>query len=214
MALTAAERDDLHRRAVRLEWFTTGWNVIEAVIAIGSGVASGSIALVAFGVDSLIEVLSAAAVLWRLIRAGPQASEADSAAAEKRALLVVGVTFYLLATYAGVDAILSLIAREVPEFSLVGLVLSAASLVVMPILAHAKQTTATSMGSRALHADAIETWVCAYLSAALLLGLGLHRLLGWWWADPIAALVMVPFIIWQGRETVQEARESENEDAE
>jgi cation diffusion facilitator family transporter len=200
----------LHTRALRLEWITTSWNVVEAVVAIGAGVVSGSIALVAFGADSLIEVISSVGVLWRFLRAGPEASSEEHERAEKRALIVVGVTFFLLAAYILVDAGGALARAEAPENSILGLILSVASLTAMPVLGFAKQRTARAMGSKALEADAVETWVCAYLSAALLLGLGLHEMLGWWWADPAGALVMVPFIAWQGWRAIQEAREEQD----
>jgi cation diffusion facilitator family transporter len=203
----SAGYEELHRRALRLEWLTTSWNVIEAVIAIAAGVVSRSIALVAFGADSLIEVLSSVGVLWRLLTAGPEASAEEHERAEGRALIVVGVTFFLLAAYIVVDAGVALAKAEAPENSSLGLVLSVASLMAMPALGIAKQRTARMMGSKALEADAVETWVCAYLSAALLLGLGLHRLFGWWWADPAGALIMVPFIAWQGRRAIREANE-------
>jgi divalent metal cation (Fe/Co/Zn/Cd) transporter len=192
-----------------LEWLTTLWNIVEAIIAIGSGAVAGSTALVAFGVDSLIEVSSALAVLWRLLRAGPDASEEESEHFDKRAHLLVGITFYLLAGWVVIDASLSLLRREVPEESLVGIVLAITSLVVMPLLAYAKQRTGREMGSRALEADAMETWLCAYLSATLLVGLLLSARIGWWWADPVAGLAMVPFMIWQGRGAIQEARSDE-----
>lgn len=192
-----------------MEWLTTLWNIVEAIIAIGSGAVAGSTALVAFGVDSLIEVSSALAVLWRLLRAGPDASEEESEHFDKRAHLLVGITFYLLAGWVVIDASLSLLRREVPEESLVGIVLAITSLVVMPLLAYAKQRTGREMGSRALEADAMETWLCAYLSATLLVGLLLSARIGWWWADPVAGLAMVPFMIWQGRGAIQEARSDE-----
>jgi divalent metal cation (Fe/Co/Zn/Cd) transporter len=201
--------EHLHRRAIQLEWGTTAWNVIEAGIAIGAGLISGSIALIAFGIDSLIEVLSAVALLWRLLRAGPRATAEEHSRAERRALLLVGFTFILLGGYIAIDASLALLARSAPHTSPVGIGLSIASLIAMPALGYAKQVTARAMGSKALAADAVETWVCAYLSAALLLGLGLHSLLGWWWADAAGALIMVPFILWQARKALQEAREDE-----
>jgi len=201
--------EQLHRRAVRLEWLTTVWNVFEAIIAIGAGLLSGSVALVAFGFDSLIEVLSAVALLWRLLSTGPTATAAEHSRAERRALYLVAITFFLLAAYIAVDATQGLIAHSAPETSPIGLGLSVASLIAMPSLGYAKQVTARQMGSKALAADAIETWVCAYLSAALLLGLGLHSLMGWWWADSAGALIMVPFILWQGLKAIQEAREEE-----
>ena len=199
--------DQLHRRAIRLEWFTTIWNVIEALVAIIAGLVAGSIALIAFGIDSLIEVVSAGAVLWRLLTAGPAASAEEHEVAEAVALRVVAITFLLLAAYMIVGALSSLLGRQAPESSTIGLGLSIASLIVMPALAIAKQRTARQMGSKSLEADAVETWVCAYLSASLLVGVGLNYALGWWWADPVAALVMVPFVLWQARTANREAGE-------
>jgi cation diffusion facilitator family transporter len=203
-------REDLHRRALRLEWLTTAWNVLEAAVALTAGVISGSVALIGFGIDSLIEVLSAVALLWRLLRAGPNASEEETGRAERTALLLVGLTFFLLGGYLAVEAISTLATASVPDTSTVGLILSVASLIAMPSLGYAKQVTARRLGSKAMAADAVETWVCAYLSAALLAGLGLHSLLGWWWADPVGALLMVPFVVWQGIRAMGEARENED----
>lgn len=202
----------LHRRALRLEWLTTLWNIAEAVIAIGSGAVAGSTALIAFGVDSLIEVSSAVVVLWRLLTAGPEASLKEHDQADRTAHLLVGVTFFLLAAYVLIEASRSLLTQEAPEESRVGIVLAIASLIVMPLLANAKRRTGREMGSRALEADAVETYLCAYLSAALLAGLILNVQLGWWWADPAAALAMVPFMIWQGRNAIMEARSEHEED--
>jgi cation diffusion facilitator family transporter len=205
--LTIIERERLHRRALRLEYFTVSWNVVEAVVAIAAGLIAGSVALVGFGVDSGIEVLSALALVWRLRRAGADASEAEAAHAERRALYAVAATFFLLAAYIGVEAIGALISGEPPERSTVGLVLALMSLAVMPLLAYWKGRTGREMGSRALQADAIETWVCSYLSLALLLGVGLYSAFGWAWADAVGALAMLPVILWQGWETLDEARE-------
>jgi divalent metal cation (Fe/Co/Zn/Cd) transporter len=204
---TTERRVALHRCAVRLEYFTVGWNVVEAFVAIGAGLLAGSVALIGFGVDSGIEVISAVGLLWRLGKAGPYAEVAEESAAERRALYVVAATFFLLAAYITYEAVGSLLAREEPLTSPVGIVLSIASLIVMPALAIAKQRTGGDMGSRALLADSKETWVCSYLSLALLIGVGLYALAGWWWADPIAALSMLPVIVWQGWETLTEARE-------
>jgi cation diffusion facilitator family transporter len=200
-------RAALHRRALRLEYFTVGWNVVETAVAIGAGVIAGSVALVGFGVDSGIEVISAIGLLWRLRNAGPHAPVAEESAAERKALYVVALTFFLLAAYIGYQAVSRLIAREEPLTSPVGIVLSVLSLVVMPTLAWYKQRTGREMGSRALVADAAETWVCSYLSLALLVGVGLYALFGWWWADPVGALAMLPVILWQGWETLAEARD-------
>jgi divalent metal cation (Fe/Co/Zn/Cd) transporter len=211
-AVSLERRRGLHRRALRLEYFTVGWNVIEGVVAIGAGIIAGSVALVGFGVDSSIEVISALGLLWRLRKAGPDATVQEESAAERRALHVVAATFFLLAAYIAVEAGSSLIGREAPERSTVGLVLSVLSLVIMPALAYMKQRTGREMGSRALVADAAETWVCSYLSLALLAGVGLHVLFGWWWADPVGALAMLPVILWQGWETLGEAREHQDEE--
>jgi cation diffusion facilitator family transporter len=205
-------RQELHRRALRLEYFTVGWNVIEGVVAIGAGLLAGSVALIGFGVDSSIEVISALGLLWRLRKAGPDATVAEERGAERRALYVVAATFFLLAAYITYEAVTSLIGHEAPDRSTVGLVLSVLSLVIMPALAWWKQRTGRQMGSRALVADAAETWVCSYLSLALLAGVGLYALFGWWWADPVGALAMLPVILWQGWETLGEARERDDQD--
>jgi cation diffusion facilitator family transporter len=205
--LPLLQRERLHRRALRLEYFTVSWNVVEAAVAITAGLIAGSVALVGFGVDSGIEVISAVALLWRLRRAGADASEAEEAHAERRALYAVAATFFLLAAYIAFEAVGALISGEAPERSTVGLVLSLVSLVVMPLLAYWKARTGREMGSRALQADAIETWVCSYLSLALLVGVGLYSAYGWAWADPVAALAMLPVVVWQGWETLAEARD-------
>ena len=187
--------------------FTVAWNAVEGVVAIGAGIATGSVSLIGFGADSFIEVISAVALLWRLRRAGPEASAEERGAAEKRALYLVAATFFLLAAYITYEAVGALLSGEGPEDSAVGLVLSVVSLLVMPALAYGKQRTGREMGSEALKADAMETWVCSYLSLALLIGVGLNAAFGWWWADPAGALAMLPVILWQGLETLGEARE-------
>jgi divalent metal cation (Fe/Co/Zn/Cd) transporter len=209
---TLSLKERLHRRGVRLEVFTVAWNVVEAVVAVGVGIVVGSVALVGFGVDSGIEVVSAVALLWRLLKAGPLASVPEVSAAERKALYLVAATFFLLALYILYEAVGALISGEGPESSIVALVLSAVSLVIMPVLAYLKGRTGREMGSRALVADSKETWVCSYLSLALLLGVGLNVLFGWWWADSLGALAMLPVIIWQGWETLQEAREGDDDD--
>ena len=202
-----ARRQVLHRRGVRLEVFTVAWNAVEGVVAIGAGIATGSVSLIGFGADSFIEVISAIALLWRLRKAGPEASAEERGSAEKRALYLVAATFFLLAAYITYEAVGALLSGEGPEDSAVGLVLSVVSLLVMPALAYGKQRTGREMGSEALKADAAETWVCSYLSFALLMGVGLNAAFGWWWADPAGALAMLPVILWQGFETLGEARE-------
>jgi cation diffusion facilitator family transporter len=195
-----------------LEWFTVAWNVVEAVVAIGVGLVVGSVALVGFGVDSGIEVVSAVALLWRLRKAGPHASAEEQGAAERKALYLVAATFFLLAAYITYEAIGALLSGEGPESSTVALVLSVVSMLIMPTLAYLKGRTGRQMGSRALVADSVETWVCAYLSVALLGAVGLNAAFGWWWADPVGALAMLPVILWQGWETLGEARECDHDD--
>jgi cation diffusion facilitator family transporter len=207
---TLVARERLQRRGVRLEWFTVVWNVAEALVAIAAGVAAGSIALIGFGVDSGIEVVAASALLWRFRQAKADASREEHRAAERRALYVVSATFFALAAYIAFEAIQGLASEEQPETSTVGLILALVSLAVMPTLAYAKQQTGRALASRALQADAIETWVCAYLSLALLVGVGLHLAFGWWWADAVAALAMLPVIGWQGWETLEEARNEQS----
>ena len=182
------------RRGRRLEYLTIGWNSLEAVTAIGSGLLAGSIALVGFGFDSVIESLSGAVLLWRLF-AGEHR--------EQLALKLVGVSFLVLAAYVAFDAGKSLLLREPPEASYVGIGLAILSLIVMPVLAQAKRRVAANLKSRALQADSRQTDICAYLSAILLVGLGLNALFGWWWADPVAGLVMIPIITKEGIEALR-----------
>jgi divalent metal cation (Fe/Co/Zn/Cd) transporter len=180
-----------------LEYFTLGWNLLEALVAIIAGIVAASIALIGFGADSLIECLSGGILLWRL-----QQHNRDERR-ERIALKLVGGSLLLLAVYIAFDAGKSLLTREPPHESILGIVIAAVSLVVMPLLARAKRRVAARLDSRALHADSRQTDICAYLSAILLLGLGMNALLGWWWADPIAALIMVPIISREGIEALR-----------
>lgn len=182
------------RRARRLEYFTVGWNVLEFVVAVAAGLASGSVALLGFGIDSAIESSSAGVLLWRF------SGDGDGREREEAALRGVGVCFFLLAAYVLFEAVRSLILGVPPDGSMVGIVLAAVSVVVMPVLARAKRRVAAPLESRALVADSRQTDLCAYLSAILLVGLVLNAWLGWWWADPVAALAMVPIITNEGLE--------------
>jgi len=189
-----AGRERHLRRGRRLEYFTLGWNILEAIVGIGAGWLAGSIALVGFGVDSLIECTSGAVLLWRL------ASPANDESRERLARKLVGVSFFLLAAYVCFEAVKALVAGESPESSVTGIVLAILSLIVMPLLARAKRRVAADLGSHALVADSRQTDLCAYLSAVLLGGLALNALFGWWWSDPVAALIMVPIIAREGFE--------------
>jgi len=194
----AVQRGALVARGKRLEYFTLAWNGFEAAVALISGVLAGSIALVGFGLDSVIETASAGILLWRF-RADANAKR--RARAEHTARRLVGICFLLLATYVTVESVRALWIKALPERSLPGILIAVAAVIVMPLLGRAKRRVAAELGSRALHADSRQADFCAYLSAILLAGLLLHGLLGWWWADPAAALVMVPIIVregWQG----------------
>jgi len=182
----------LVRRGRLLEYLTIGWNLAEAAIAITAGLRAGSTALIGFGLDSLIESTSGSIMLWRL---------RDGEAGERRerlALRWIGVSFVVLAAYVAIDAGWTLWQREFPDGSPVGIALALVSVIVMPILARAKRRVAVGLGSRSMHADSRQTDLCAYLSAILLGGLLLNALFGWWWADPVAALMMVPIIAREG----------------
>jgi cation diffusion facilitator family transporter len=189
------------RRGVRLEYVTVGWNVAEALVSLGAGVLAGSVALVGFGADSLVEVSSGAVLLWRLRAEAKEAARRERV--ERRALRLVGVCFLALAAYVLYEAVTSLVRREGPEASVVGIVIAALSLAVMPLLARAKRRVAARLGSRALEADSRQTDLCAYLSAILLGGLAANALFGWWWADPAAALLMTPLIVREGVEALR-----------
>src|SRR5712692_5631347 len=191
------DRASLVRRGRSLEYFTIGYNSLEGLIAVGAGLMAGSIALVGFGFDSLIEVTSGAALVWRL---HSDADESRRESIEKITLRLVGVCFLLLAAYVSYDSIKSLIWREEPRESILGIILAIASLIVMPLLVRAKRRVARSIKSAALMADSTQTELCTYLSAILLAGLLLNPVLSWWWADPVAALVMVPIIVKEGVE--------------
>jgi divalent metal cation (Fe/Co/Zn/Cd) transporter len=196
--LLDCERANHLRAGRRLEYFTLGWNMTEATVAIGAGLFAGSIALIGFGIDSLIESLSGGILLWRL-----QWTKTDESR-ERLARRLVGISFFLLALYVAFEAGKSLLRHEEPETSVVGIILSILSMIVMPLLARAKRRVAAKIDSRALYADSRQTDICAYLSAILLGGLLLNALFGWWWADPIAALCMLPLILREGMEAVRD----------
>ena len=192
-----ADRDVLIRRGVALEIFTLLWMTVEAAVAVVAGTVAGSVALLAFGIDSVIEFVAALVVLhsFRAEQAGRPPS-----GGEQRALRVIGVTFFLLAAYIVVDAAYTLLAARPPESSAAGVAVSAAALLVMPVLSVVKRRTGTRLGSQMLLADAAESLFCAYLSAVVLVGLALNAVLGWWWADPVAALLVVPLVLNEGLE--------------
>jgi len=192
---SATDRSDSVARGQRLEYFTLAWNGFEAAVALIAGVLAGSVALVGFGLDSVIETASAGILLWRF-RADLDAERRERA--ERTAHRLVGVCFLLLAAYVAVESVRALWMKALPERSLPGVLIAVAAVIVMPLLARAKRRVAAQLDSRALRADSRQADFCAYLSAVLLAGLLLHTLLGWWWADPVAALVMTPIIAREG----------------
>ena len=190
-----ADRASLALRARRLEYFTIIWNSLEGLVGVTTGALAGSVSLVGFGVDSFIEVTSGAALLWRM---SADTDHCQRARREARTLKIVGACFLALAAYVATDAAWNLWSRSPASPSTAGIVLAAASLVAMPLLSRAKRRVARGLSSGAMHADARQTEFCTYLSAILLGGLLLNALLGWWWADSIAALVMTPVIAKEG----------------
>ena len=185
------------RRGRWLNVATIAYNSLEGVLAIGAGVLAGSIALVGFGVDSAIELAAGLVALWRL------ASDAEPARRERAERIshrLIGLSFLGLAAYVGWESAAALWFHAAPEESVFGIVLAAISLMIMPVLARGKRTVARHLGSRALESEATQTSMCMWLSAILLAGLSLNALLGWWWADPVAALGMVPILAREGVE--------------
>ena len=187
----------LAKKSRRLAYLTIVWNGLEGLVSVVAGAFAGSISLVGFGIDSFIEVASGSAILWRF------SGRAAGAHREKAALRVIGLCFLALAAYLAYESAHDLLKRQAPERSVAGIVIACAALVAMPLLSRAKKRVGAQLGSRAMQADAAQTDFCFWLSAILLAGLLLNALLGWWWADPAAALLMVPLI---AREGVQSLR--------
>jgi divalent metal cation (Fe/Co/Zn/Cd) transporter len=179
-----------------LAWFGIAWHVAEAAIAIGAGLAAGSIALIGFGADSLIETVAGLIVVWRFA-----AARLNSESAELRAQRLIAASFVLLAGYVGIEAARSLIEADHPSASWVGLGLAAVTLVAMPLLARAKSRVGNELHSSATVSESRQTMICAYLSAGLLVGLGANAILGWWWADPITALGIAGVALYEARES-------------
>lgn len=194
------DRRRIAQRGKRLEYFTIAWNTLEGVIGVVAGAMAGSISLVGFGLDSFIEVVSGAALLWRM---SVDADEHRRERIEQVTLRLVGACFLALAAYVGYEAVSNLIAKKTPEHSLAGIILACASLVVMPLLSRGKRRVAAQLRSAAMSADAKQADFCMYLSAILLGGLLLNAAANLWWADPIAGFIMVPII---GREGLEGLR--------
>jgi divalent metal cation (Fe/Co/Zn/Cd) transporter len=195
LAPSERPREQLIARARLLAWLGIGWHALEAAIAIGAGIAASSIALVGFGADSVIESIAGFVLIWRF-GGGRQASES----AERRAYRLIGISFWVIAAYVGVEAVRQLAAGNHPETSWLGIGLAIVTLATMPPLARAKAKVAEALGSAATKAEGRQNMLCAYLSAGLLVGLGTNALLDWWWADPVAALLIAGVAVREGRE--------------
>lgn len=191
------------QRGRKLEYFTIAWNAAEGLIAIGAGVFAGSISLLGFGIDSFIEVTSGSVLLWRM---SVDSNERRRELYEKRSLRLVGTCFLLLAAYVAYESATNLWARRAPEHSIAGIVVASVSLIAMPLLSGAKRNVGRALGSAAMHADAKQTEFCTYLSAILLVGLLANAIFNAWWADAVAALIMVPLIAKEGVEGLQGKR--------
>jgi len=190
--ISSPSSDALRDTAVKLAWFTVAWNFLEAIVALTEGAARDSSALIGFGLDSAIEVSSALIVLWQFRAPIP----ADR---ERQALRMIAVSFFALAGWVVASSMFDLIERSAPEASALGIGLAIASLIVMPVLAVAKQRTGAKMGAATVLADSAQTWLCVSLSAVLLVGLAANAAFGWWWADPIAGLVIGAVAVREGR---------------
>ena len=200
MTILGVDRATLLVRGLRLEYLTVGWNVIEGLVAIAAALAAGSVALLGFGIDSFVETGSGLIIVWRLLAEQRGADHERTEAVERRAQRLVAASLVALAAYVVFDAVTTLLAGERPSPSPVGVALAAVSLGVMWWLARAKRRTAISLGSRAMEADAFQTTACWWLSLAVLIGVGLNTGFGFWWADPVAALVIPVFLVREARE--------------
>ncbi|NIR86055.1 cation transporter [Candidatus Bathyarchaeota archaeon] len=199
------DQNALRRKALLLVWTGEAWNGLEAGVALWSAVNAGSVALLAFGLDSLIEIFAGGVLIWRL---GREWKQGEEEAAERRALKLVGITFFLLVAYILIQSLTTLAGwLPKPRESHVGIILVIASAIMMTFLFWAKSRIAKRLGSRALRAEAVESLMCDLQDLTVLLGLGLNFLFGWWWADPVAALALIPFLLKEGWENVFRQKE-------
>jgi divalent metal cation (Fe/Co/Zn/Cd) transporter len=189
--LSPYRRAELNRRSLHLAYATAGYNLLEGVVAVAAGAAASSVALLGFGLDSFIEVSSALVVIWQFRSRIPEARE-------RVALRLIAVSFFALAAWVTVDATRSLLGADQAEASPAGIAVAATSVVVMPLLVWAKRRTGRELGSATVVADSMQTMLCTYLSAVVLVGLVLNATLGWWWADPVAALVIAAVAVREG----------------
>ncbi|MCG3117855.1 MAG: cation transporter [Candidatus Manganitrophus sp. SA1] len=195
----------LQRRALRLSYFTVGYNLIEGIVSIAAGLLAGSVALVRFGLDSFVESLSGTVMIWWFSSHQALTPE-EEARREARAVRLVGCAFLILGAYVTYESIEKLVRREAPDPSLQGLIIATLSIIMMPTLFYLKYKTGKALGSRSAVADSKQTLACVFLSVALLIGLGLNYLYGFWWADPVAGLVIVLFVMREGYQALREEK--------
>ena len=202
--------DKLYKKALNLEYFSVGYNVLEGFFSIFFGAHAGSVALIGFGLDSIVESLSGLILIWRLRQHGV-CSEGEERTSENKAIKFVAATFFLLGTYVLYESAKKLIFKEIPEPSLPGIIIAILSVIVMPILSFRKRDIGMKINSKALVADSKETLTCAFLSVPLLLGLTTNYFFGFWQADSLVGLIIVVFLIREGRELWEESKNSEED---
>jgi cation diffusion facilitator family transporter len=195
----------LHKKALMLSYFTVGYNILEGVVSIAAGLLAGSIALIGFGLDSFVESISGSVMIWRFRKHG-KISEEEEEKVEKKAVKLVAYSFFILGAYVLYESIKKLYFHEIPDPSLLGIIIAIVSIIVMPVLFYMKYQTGKSINSRSLVADSKETLACVFLSVALLIGLGLNSLYGLWQADPIVGLIIVLYLIKEGYNTLKEEK--------
>jgi cation diffusion facilitator family transporter len=201
--MTNDTKDELHSKALRLSYFTVGYNIIECILSIISGIIAGSTALLGYGSDSLVESLSGTIMIWRF-RKHKKISKEEEEKIEKKAEFLIGISFFIFGTYILIESLRKLIIQEKPEPSIIGMIIAIASIIVMPILFLSKNKTGKSIGSKSLIADSKQTLACLFMSFSLLIGLGLNYLWDFWQADPIVGLIIVIFLFKEGYESIFE----------
>ena len=195
----------LHKKALLLSYFTVGYNVLEGIVSIIAGSLAGSIALVGFGLDSFVESLSGGVMIWRFRKHGKMTEEEEERV-EAKAVRLIAYTFFILGSYILYESVKKLCFHEIPYPSLLGIIIAIVSIIVMPVLFYIKYRTGKSINSKSLMADSKQTLACAFLSVALLIGLGSNYLYGLWWADPVVGLIIVIFLIKEGYTALKEGK--------
>ncbi|MCK4909875.1 MAG: cation transporter [Planctomycetes bacterium] len=195
----------LRKKALLLSVFTVVYNIVEGIISIVAGFLSGSVALVGFGLDSFVESLSGGVMIWRFRNCGKMSSE-EEARVDKKAVKLVGWTFFALAAYIGYESVTKLYFQEIPQPSLLGIIVASASLIIMPVLFYLKYRISRLINSKSLMVDSKQTLACSFLSVALLVGLGMNYLYGFWQADPVVGLIIVAFLIKEGYSALKEGK--------